>query len=44
MIKTYIRPEDRCSGLLPPDCVTPGVYQRSFGTGGEGVMCKVMCE
>ena len=36
MIRTWIRPEDPCSGLLPPDCVTPGVWQRSFGTGGGG--------
>ena len=36
MIKTWIRPEDPCSGLLPPDCVTPGVWQRTFNTGGSG--------
>lgn len=36
MIKTWIRPEDPASGLLPPDCVTPGVWQRSFGKGGGG--------
>lgn len=42
MIRTYMRPEDRCAGLLPDDCVTPGVWQRSYGIGGgEGVMCKV---
>ena len=42
MVKTYMRPEDRCSGLIPANCVTPGVYQKSFATGGgEGVMCKV---
>ena len=42
MVRTYMRPEDRCAGLIPEDCVTPGVWQRSFGLGGgEGVMCKV---
>ena len=42
MIKTYIRPDDPCSGLIPDNCVTPGVYQRSLRTGGGvGVMCKV---
>ena len=42
MIRTYMRPEDRCAGLIPEDCVTPGVWQRSFGLGGgEGVMCKI---
>ena len=34
MIRTYMRPEDRCAGLIPEDCVTPGVWQRSFGLGG----------
>ena len=42
LIRTYMRPEDRCADLIPEDCVTPGVWQRSFGLGGgEGVMCKV---
>ena len=42
MIRTYMRPEDPWSGLIPEECVTPGVWQRSFGLGGgEGVMCKV---
>ena len=42
MVRTYMRPEDRCAGLIPEDCVTAGVWQRSFGLGGgEGVMCKV---
>ena len=36
MVKTYMRPEDRCSGLIPANCVTPGVYQKSFATGGGG--------
>lgn len=42
-IRTYMRPEDRCAGLIPKDCVTPGVWQRSFGLGGAGggVMYKV---
>ena len=45
-IKTYIRPEDPCSGLLPPDCVTPGVWQRTFPLGGGegGVMVKIKHE
>ena len=34
MVKTCIRPQDRCSGLIPANCVTPGVYQRFFDTGG----------
>ena len=43
MVRTYMRPQDRCAGLIPEDCVTPGVWQRSFGLGGGegGVMCKV---
>ncbi len=44
MIKTWIRPEDPVSGLLPPDCVTPGVWQRTIrrgGGGGGGGMYKV---
>ena len=42
MVKTYIRPEDRESGLIPANCVTPGVYEKSFSTGGgEGGMYKV---
>ena len=36
MVKTYIRPEDRFAGLIPANCVTPGVYEKSFGTGGRG--------
>ena len=34
MIKTYFRPEDRHAGLIPEDCVTPGVWQRSIRLGG----------
>ena len=46
MIKTWIRPEDPASGLVPPDCVSPGVWQRSFGkgTGSGGGMWKVKSE
>ena len=36
MIKSYVRPEDPWAGLFPEDCVTPGVWQRSFGLGGAG--------
>lgn len=43
MIRTTMRRSDRWAGLIPEDCVTPGVWQRSFGLGGGGggVMCKV---
>lgn len=43
MVRTWMRPEDPWAGLIPEDCVTPGVWQRSFGLGGGegGVMCKV---
>ena len=43
MIKTWLRPEDKCSRLLPENCVTPGVWQRTFPTGasGGGRMFKV---
>ena len=45
MIKTWIRPEGPASGLVPPDCISPAVWQRSFGkdTGGGG-MWKVKYE
>lgn len=43
MVRTYMRPEDKWAGLIPEDCVTPGVWQRTFSLGGGegGVMCKV---
>ena len=43
MIKTYMRPEDKCSRLLPENCVTPGFWQWSIGRGGgpAGGMFKV---
>ena len=43
MVKTYIRPEDRFAGLIPANCVTPGVYEKAIRTGGRagGGMFKV---
>ena len=43
MIKTYMRPEDKCSRLLPENCVTPGFWQWTIGRGGgpAGGMFKV---
>ena len=43
MIKTFMRPEDKCSRLLPENCVTPGFWQWSIGRGGgpAGGMFKV---
>ena len=36
MIRTWGRPEDKWSGLLPEDCVTPGFWQRTVARGGPG--------
>ena len=45
MIKTWIRPEGPASGLVPLDCISPAVWQRSFGKGtGGGGMWKVKYE
>ena len=43
MIKTFMRPEDKCSRLLPENCVTPGFWQWTIGRGGgpAGGMFKV---
>ena len=43
MIKTFMRPEDKCSRLLPENCVTPGFWQWTIGRGGGsgGGMFKV---
>jgi hypothetical protein len=43
MITTWLRPEDKCSGLIPENCVTPGVWMRKIrtGRGGGGGMRKV---
>jgi hypothetical protein len=42
MVKSYIRPEDPWSGLIPTDLVAPGVYQRLVaGGGGDSVWEKV---
>ena len=43
MIKTWGRPEDKWSHLLPENCVTPGVWMRRINRGGArgGGMRKV---
>ena len=43
LVKTYFRPEDKHAGLIPENCVSPGVWQRSIrlGGGGGGGMYKV---
>jgi hypothetical protein len=33
MVTTWGRPEDKWSGLLPENCVTPGVWMRRIRTG-----------
>ena len=33
MVKTFMRPEDKCARLLPENCVTPGFWQWSIGQG-----------
>jgi hypothetical protein len=35
MVKVYMRPEDPWSGLIPANCVVPGVYQRHLDAGGS---------
>jgi len=43
MITTWGRPEDKWSGLIPDNCVTPGVWMRKIrtGRGTGGGMYKV---
>jgi len=43
MVTTWGRPEDKWSGLLPENCVTPAVWQRTIRTGAHtgGGMRKV---
>ena len=36
MITTWLRPEDKCSGLIPENCVTPGIWMRRISRGGGG--------
>ena len=42
MVKVYMRPEDRWSGLIPEGSTTPGFYSRwCGGGGGDGLRQKV---
>ena len=39
-VKVCVRPEDPWSGLIAPDSVTPGVYQRTINTGGGDIVSE----
>ena len=42
MVKVYMRPEDRWSGLIPEGCTTPGFYSKWIGGGGgDSVRTKI---
>ena len=40
VVKVYVRPEDPWSGLIAPDSVTPGVYQRTINTGDGDIVSE----